>query len=103
MNIEDIRDICSAMPFVTEEIKWENDLCFMINKKMFCFIILKTPTKVCFKVKNEEFDGILDLDGIEPAPYLGRFKWVAAENHNLFNKNKWEHYIKQSYSLIEKK
>ena len=37
MDIEAIRNLCNALPFVTEDIKWENDLFLWWVKK--CFVL----------------------------------------------------------------
>jgi predicted DNA-binding protein (MmcQ/YjbR family) len=103
MNIETIRNICNELPSVTEGIKWGNDLCFMVAEKMFCVISLNVPLKVSFKVTDEEFDEIVNLQGIIPAPYAARHKWILVEDVNIFNRNKWEHYIAQSYNLVKAK
>ncbi len=103
MNIDTVRDICKGLPSVTEGIKWGNDLCFMVGEKMFCVVLLDTPIKVSLKVKDEEFDEILNLEGIIPAPYAARHKWILVESTVVFNKKKWEHYIIQSYNLVKAK
>ena len=103
MDIEAIRNICKEFPSVTEGIKWGNDLCFMVGEKMFCVILLNIPLKVSFKVTDEEFDEISNSQGIIPAPYAARHKWILIEDVNIFNKKKWEHYITQSYNLVKAK
>ena len=35
MNIEDIQNICKYFTSVTEDIKWENHLCFSVGDKIF--------------------------------------------------------------------
>ena len=36
MDIETLRSICLSFPAATEEIKWQQDLAFMVGAKMFC-------------------------------------------------------------------
>ncbi|MBL7727015.1 MAG: MmcQ/YjbR family DNA-binding protein, partial [Dinghuibacter sp.] len=36
MFIDQLRSITAKLPGVTEEVKWENDLCFCVAGKMFC-------------------------------------------------------------------
>ena len=103
MDVEAIRDICRGLPSVTEGIKWNNDLCFMVGEKMFCVILLNVPLKVSLKVTQEEFDEILSLQGIIPAPYAARHKWILIEDVTTFNKKNWQHYITQSYNLVKAK
>jgi predicted DNA-binding protein (MmcQ/YjbR family) len=103
MDIEGIRNFCNTLPFVTEDVKWGNDLCFMVAEKMFCVASLSTPLKVSFKVADEEFDELSNKPGIIPAPYVARYKWVLVENISMLSKKQWEHYLTQSYNLVKAK
>jgi predicted DNA-binding protein (MmcQ/YjbR family) len=103
MNIEIIRNICRSLPSATEGIKWGNDLCFMIGDKMFCVMTLESPSKVSLKVKDEEFEELTNFNGIVPAPYVARYKWVLVEQISIFSKKEWEFYIHQSYLLVRSK
>jgi predicted DNA-binding protein (MmcQ/YjbR family) len=99
MSIDFIRKICTSLPAVTEDIKWDNDLCFSIGGKMFCVCSLDPPFKVAFKVKDEEFDELSNTDGFIPAPYMARAKWVLVTEPSRLNKKEWEDFINQSYEL----
>ena len=101
MDIEALRAICKKLPAVTEDIKWGNDLCFCIGKKMFCVAGLQTPTSVSFKVKDDEFDEMSSRPGMEPAPYVARYKWVLVTDLNALTKKQWDHYVRQSYELVK--
>jgi len=103
MDIESIRNICKKLPSVTEDIKWGNDLCFMIGGKMFCVAPMDTPLKVSVKVTDEEFGELTNLPGIIPAPYVARYKWIFVEDVNVISEKKWEYYITQSYNLVKAK
>lgn len=103
MNVETIRNICTKLPAVTEDIKWGNDLCFSIGGKMFCAASLDGELKFSFKVPDEEFDEITGVKGIIPAPYVARYKWVLVEVPSIFDIKKWEEYITQSYNLVRAK
>ena len=95
-----IRDICKKLPGVTEGIKWENDLCFMVAEKMFCVTNLSSPLTVSLKVKEDEFDELTAIPGIQPAPYLARYKWVLVTDTTKLTVKEWRHYINQSYELV---
>ncbi len=104
MNIEDISTICNSLKSVTTDIKWEDHLCFNIGGKMFFVTSLENiPTTASFKVSNEVFEDLVCQDGIKPAPYLGRYKWVHIDNIERLSKEQWENYIGNSYSLIASK
>src|SRR3954468_7303157 len=98
MNIENIRTICTALPAVTEDIKWGNDLVFSVADKMFCVASLdQSPTSASFKVTDEEFEEIAARPGFRPAPYVAKYKWVWVDDIRRMRKAEWEKYLKQSY------
>jgi predicted DNA-binding protein (MmcQ/YjbR family) len=103
MNIEELRNICKKLPAVAEDIKWGNDLCFLIAGKMFWVTCLEPPFKVSFQVKEDEFNELSESKGIIPAPYMARNKWIQIHDENRFSKKEWEHYIRQSYELKKAK
>ncbi len=104
MNIEDLQNICRAMPHVTEDVKWGNDLVFSIGGKMFCVAGLdQSPTTASFKVTDEEFDEMSNRPGFKPAPYVAKYKWVFIDDINKMKKQGWKQYLKQSYELVKEK
>jgi Uncharacterized protein conserved in bacteria len=104
MDIEELQNICKALPAVTEDIKWGNDLVFSIGGKMFCVAGLnQSPITASFKVTAEEFDEMCDREDFKPAPYVAKYKWVWIEDINKMSKSEWKKYIKQSYELVKEK
>ncbi len=100
MNNEAIRNFCLSLPKATEDVKWESDLCFCIAKKIFCMMGTGANTSVCFKCSEENFNELCERDGIIPAPYLARNKWVRVQKISALNKDEWKHFIKTSYNLV---
>jgi predicted DNA-binding protein (MmcQ/YjbR family) len=100
MNIEIIRDFCLSLPKVTEDVKWGTDLCFCIEKKIFCILGTSQDFSVCFKCKEENFDMLCEREGIVPAPYLARNKWVLVKKSSVLNRKDFEKFIKDSYMQI---
>jgi predicted DNA-binding protein (MmcQ/YjbR family) len=76
---------------------------FSIGGKMFCVAGLYKPLKFSFKVKDDEFEELSNMDGFMPAPYMARAKWVMVTDAQKLNKKEWETYIKQSYELVKAK
>jgi predicted DNA-binding protein (MmcQ/YjbR family) len=89
------------LPAVTEDIKWGNDLCFLIGGKMFCITCLESSFAASFKVTGEEFEELTSREGFEPAPYMARAKWVLVKETAKLKQKDWEKYIKQSYDLVK--
>jgi predicted DNA-binding protein (MmcQ/YjbR family) len=103
MDIEKLRNLCLAFPFVEEDVKWGNDLCFLIGKKMFCATALEGEFSCSMKVLDEEFEELIARNDIILAPYLGRYKWILVKSGDAFNEKEWLHYLNQSYQLIRSK
>ena len=104
ISISDLQNICKKLNDVTEDIKWENDLCFCIGAKMFCVIGLnQSPTSASFKVLDEEFGELSTREGFKPAPYVARYKWVLVEDINTLSAKEWNHFTTQSYTLVKNK
>ncbi|HEV8284124.1 MAG TPA: MmcQ/YjbR family DNA-binding protein [Chitinophagaceae bacterium] len=103
MNIETLREICSSLPTVTEDIKWGNDLVFSVGRKMFCAASLEPPFTFSFKVRDDEFEELSNQDGFMPAPYAARAKWVLATKPSKLTRKEYASYIKQSYELVKAK
>ncbi len=103
MNIESLRTFCLSLPGVTEDIKWGYDLCFCIGEKMFCVTTADTAEGASFKVRDEEFDEMTGREGIIPAPYMARAKWVYVLDFLWLSNAEWQHFIRQSYELVKAK
>lgn len=103
MEIDWLRKLCLSFPATTEDIKWGNDLCFMVAGKMFCVAGLEQPQKVAFKVPDEVFEELSTSEGFIPAPYMARAKWVLVEDVTKLSKKEWKEYITQSYNLVKNK
>ena len=103
MNNDQLREFCLGLPAVTEDIKWDNDLCFCVGGKMFCISSLEPPYKVTFKVPAEAFEEMCNQPGILPAPYLARAQWIMVSSSSQFSKKEWEEHLTTSYNLIKAK
>ena len=100
VNIEWLRTFCLSLPGVKEEVKWGNDLCFTVGKKMFCVTGLESEFQFSFKVSDEEFDELSNRSGFVPAPYMARAHWVLLTEPSRLSKKEAENYIGASYQMI---
>ncbi len=90
MNIEQLRVYCLSLPGVEEDIKWGNNLCFTVAKKIFCIADLEPPDNVSFKVREDEYEELSSREGFMPAPYLARAKWVTVTDRFRLNLKEWK-------------
>jgi predicted DNA-binding protein (MmcQ/YjbR family) len=104
MTIEDLQKICRKLNGVTEDIKWEDHLCFNVGGKMFLVTAPdRIPHSASFKVSDECFEEVCNWEGFIPAPYMARHKWAHLDDISRLNKKQWEEFIKQSYNLVASK
>jgi predicted DNA-binding protein (MmcQ/YjbR family) len=100
MTIEDLQTICKKLKGVTQDIKWEDHLCFNIGGKMF---LVTSPDSVPHSASfKEDFAELTSKEGFIP-PYLSRYKWVFVDDINRLTKKQWERYAIKSYQLIASK
>jgi predicted DNA-binding protein (MmcQ/YjbR family) len=101
MTISEIREICLAFRSVTEDIKWENHLCFNIGGKMFLVTAPdNVPVSASFKTSDEDFELLPNRAGFIPAPYMARNKWIFVDDISRFSNKEWQKYLQLSYELI---
>lgn len=103
MNIEKLREFCLSLQGVKEDIKWGHDLCFLIGDKMFCVTGVSGPFSVSLKVEDSRFEEMCEREGVEPAPYLARYKWVLIKENSAISDKEFLQLVKRSYELIMSK
>jgi predicted DNA-binding protein (MmcQ/YjbR family) len=104
-DVEWIRKLCLSLPDVTEDMPWDDDLCFKVRGKIFTGVVLSDGRfpRITVKCPPETFDDLVEIEGISPAPYVGRYKWVTLANSNLLPAADLEALIRQSYELVAAK
>ncbi|MGA9356028.1 MAG: MmcQ/YjbR family DNA-binding protein [Terriglobales bacterium] len=104
-DVDWIRELCLSFPEVTEDMPWGDDLCFKIRGKIFVGVVLsdgKFP-RVTLKSSPEAFHDLLETEGIGPAPYVGRYKWIQIARSSLLPASELESLIRQSYEMVAAK
>lgn len=101
MDIDQLRTFCTALPAVTEDVKWGDNLVFSVGNKMFCMASLEPPFRCSFKVPDEEFEELSSRDGFLPSPYMARAKWVLLTSPTRLHNREWEAHIRRSYELVK--
>ena len=101
-DVEWIRKLCLSFPDVTEDMPWGDDLCFKVRGKIFTGMVLSDGRfpRITLKCAPETFHELLEIEGISPAPYVGRYKWVSLANSNVLSASELESLIRQSYELV---
>lgn len=100
MNIDSVRSYCLSLPHATEDVQWGNDLLFRIAGKIFAGMNLDPPHSLSFKCTPEKFDELIELEGIIPAPYMARNKWVMLERLDALSDREIKSLIENAYEMI---
>lgn len=104
MQLEEMRTKTLALKGVTEDIKWENHLCFNIGSKIF---LITNPDEfsesACFKASEQTFDELQRIPGVIPAPYLARSNWLYVDDIRKIPSADWTALIEEAYRLIFEK
>jgi predicted DNA-binding protein (MmcQ/YjbR family) len=105
MDIEQVRTYCLSFPHVTESVQWGNDLVFKIGGKMFAVTVLEGASKYClsFKCMPEKFAELTEEEGIDPAPYVARYHWVALQRFNALSEKELKALLRNAYDLVLEK
>lgn len=101
MNIEQLRKFCLSFPGATEDIKWGADLCFCVGAKMFCVTGADSiEGGLSLKCTPEKFTELIEREGIDPAAYVGRYKWVRIANLDAVTLDELKALLSKSYQLV---
>lgn len=104
MNVESVRNYCLSFPRAKEKLQWGETLCFKVGGKIFAMLSLHSvPPSLCFKCTPETFTELCEQEGISPAPYVGRYKWVLLERLDVLRTEETEDLIDQSYEMVSMK
>ncbi|HVF65855.1 MAG TPA: MmcQ/YjbR family DNA-binding protein [Casimicrobiaceae bacterium] len=100
-----LRRFAGTLPGATVDIKWGADECYCIGGKMFAVFGIENGKErgMSIKVDPERFLELTDIDGIVPAPYLARARWVKFERPNALPAAEARALIERSHALIAAK
>jgi predicted DNA-binding protein (MmcQ/YjbR family) len=104
MNVDAVREYCLAFADATENLQWGDELCFKVDGKIFVMLGLgSVPQGMCFKCMPEKFAELCECEGIIPAPYVGRYKWVMLLRLDVLRDEELRDLIRQSYEMVAAK
>jgi len=104
MTATELREYCISLPGTTESIKWENHLCFSVGDKMYLVVTPDMfPISSSFKTSDELFEELPLREGIIPAPYMARPRWVHVDDIRRLTKKEWFRYAEIAYNLVFEK
>ena len=105
MTLERFRQLCLQHPGATEQIQWGADAVFKVGGRMFavaCTDFAQYPdANVCsFKCDDEGFAELCEREGVIPAPYLARAKWVALADWSALSDREIGARVAAAYAIV---
>ena len=90
-----------ALPAVTLSNQWEDTSVAKVGDKMFA--LHRPRGALAFKCTEMAFELLPQLDGIEPAPYLARARWVSVERGAALTTAELGGYLREAHRLVAAK
>ncbi len=103
MTREEFDQFCSGLKATTNVIQWGNSSVWKVGGKIFAIASVwgdGNHSKISFKCSNLSYQILCELDGIIPAPYLARAKWVQLEHQEALDDATLKSYIIEAHSII---
>lgn len=105
MNLDSLREFCLSLPGATEGLQWGEILLFRVGGKIFVMVSLDPAdeARVMFKCDPQTCAELLEREGVEPAPYVGRYHWVALRDFEVLPNGEFRELLRASYELVSAK
>ena len=107
MDAERLRAYLLRLPHVVETMQWGANLVFWVGDKaiggkMFAVLSLDDDPKavLSFAAGPERYAELLEIEGVFPAPYLARARWVALKHWEVFRSSELEDLLEHGRRLI---
>lgn len=106
MNREKFDKFCGGLKAATHVVQWGGASVWKVGGKIFA-ICARWGTgdhqKIGFKCSDLSFTLLCEHDGIVPAPYLARAKWVQLAAPDALPDADIRRYIEHAHSLVAAK
>ena len=97
-----IRAYLGALPGATLSVQWGDDHVYKVGGKMFA--VMRSPEakqqSISFKAGEDSFAILTQEEGIIPAPYLQRAKWVQLDRLSRLKPAELKAYLARAHALV---
>lgn len=103
---EQFNQHCAALKGATHVIQWGGADVWKIGGKIFAIAPRVGEgefQKISFKVNDFAYEVLTQKDGIVPAPYLARAKWIQIQSPNAMTDEDLIQHITDAYAIIVEK
>lgn len=106
MTRDEFDAFCGQLTATTNVIQWGNASVWKIGGKIFAVCSVwgaGNHPKISFKCSDLSHALLIQQDGLIPAPYLARAKWVQMEQADALTDDDLKAYITAAHALISAK
>ena len=106
MTREEFDLYCASLKATTNVIQWGNATVWKIGDKIFAICShwgAGEEQKISFKCSEHSYMVLCELEGIIPAPYLARAKWVQLTTLDAMKDEDIRVYVESAYDIISAK
>jgi predicted DNA-binding protein (MmcQ/YjbR family) len=106
MDAERVREFLLGLPHVTETVQWGGRLVYWVGDKaiggkIFAVVNLDgTGRVISYCAGRERFAELVEIEGVDPAPYMARNFWVAVDAWAVFRGAEWERELEAAHEII---
>ncbi len=106
MNRDEFNAYCATLPSTENVVQWGNASVWKVGGKIFAICSYWGEgefQKISFKCSDLSYQILCELDGIIPAPYLARAKWVQIQDEEAMSDTDLESYLDDAHTIIAAK
>jgi len=103
MDRDEFNAFCAALPATTNVVQWGNASVWKVGGKIFAICSIwgeDSHQKIGFKCSDLSYQILCELDGVVPAPYLARAKWVQVQEPGALSDDNIRSYIEEAHTII---
>lgn len=106
MTRDEFDAFCKSLPATTHVIQWGNASVWKVGGKIFAICSRwgdGDHQRIGFKCSDMSYSLLTQQDGMIPAPYLARAKWVQMEKEGALSEEDLKAYIVAAHKIIAAK
>lgn len=103
MTRDEFDAFCKQLPATTHVIQWGNASVWKVGGKIFAICSGWSEgdgPKFSFKCSDISYSLLTQQEGLIPAPYLARARWVQVENREALPDDDLKAYIEAAHTII---
>ena len=94
---------CGSLKATTHVVQWGGSSVWKVGGKIFAICSSwgeGSHNRISFKCSDLGYTILCEQDGIVPAPYLARAKWVQIEDPGAMSDDELKRYIETAYVIV---